>query len=440
MDAKGKVQDPSKKKLVMKIMAVFLGGMLLLTFFSNSLNNFMLPKVTGETPSGGALIKQVKGTGIVEAKKYSSFYAPAGIEVLDVMVRTGDHVRKGQALIKLDVSSFKNQFEDEKARLEQKKLILEGLKDKNCLLPYDKAVNDALLDMDSARKAYDRDCGKLKETEELYSAGAESKSDVDAAQAEADNAKLEYEKAKMNYDSAKAGRLKASGDNEKSIESTQYDIEISMRAIADLKGKAELGTVTAQSDGVMAVLNASEGELTDSSKPLYRIAQLSKGFRFVFTADVKSAESLKPGDIGDVTINASEAGTVQGTVMEVADNQESKGEKKDVSMDIPSDGLTGGETGTADIKRNTDAYELLVPNSAIGQDSGGNFVYILKYRKGPLGNEYYIRKVNITAADNDDSKTAVTSGLTGAEMIVTGSDKQLSDGMRVMPDNEEVEN
>jgi Multidrug resistance efflux pump len=440
MEIKEKTEVSSKKKQITKITAVFFGGMLLLTFFSNTLNNFMLPKVTSETPSGGALIKQVKGNGIVEAKKYDNFYAAAGIVVLEIMVKTGDHVKEGQSLIKLDVSSIKNELEDEKARLRQKRLVIDGLNDENSLLSYTKTVSDAQLDLDNAVRSYEKAVSKLKDEEELYQAGAEPKSDVEAAQTEVDNAKLTYERAKVNHDSAVASKLKAAGDNKKSIEAAQYDIEIAQRKIKELEEKTRLQTVTAKSDGIVVTLNAVEGELTDSSKPLYRIAELSKGFRFVFTTDAKSAGNLKPGDTGDITINALGSEPVQGTVAEVVDNQESKGEKKDIYMDIPSDGLTGGETGSADIRKNTDAFEILVSNNAIGQDSGGNFVYVLKYRKGPLGNEYYIRKVKITTSDDDDYKTAVISGLTGSDVVVTDSDKQLSDGIRVLSENEEVEN
>lgn len=440
MDIRETVPGSAKKKRVIKIAAIFTAVMLFLTFFSKTLNNFLLPKVTCETPSGGALIKQVKAEGKVEAKKYDVFYAPEGIEILDVAVKTGDPVSKGQILMKLDVSQFESQLEDEKAKLEQKKLILEGLADKNCMQSYDVAVNDALLDMDNAGKAYESAHASVEDMEELYLAGAETKSEYNDAKAETDKAKLAYEKAKLDYESAKANRLKAIGDNERSVETARYDIMIGERTIDSLEKKVEMGTLTAQSDGVIGELNALEGELTDSSKPLYRIALLSNGFRFVFTTDVKSAENLKPGDTGDILINAAGTEAIQGTVTGVTDNRQSNGEKKDVFMDIPSGGFAEGEKGSVSISKNTDAYELLVPNTAIGQDSGGYFVYVLKYRKGPLGNEYYVRMLKLSVLDNDDGKTAVAGGLTGSDEVVSSSDKQLSEGMQVMPAIEEAEN
>ena len=440
MNIRETVPSSVKKKRIIKIAAIFTAGMLFLTFFSKTLNNFLLPKVTCETPSGGALIKQVMAEGKVEAKKYDVFYAPEGIEILDVTVKAGESVSKGQILMKLDVSQFESQLEDEKAKLEQKKLILKGLTDKNCLQSYDVAVNDVLLDMGDAGKAYESASASLEDTEELYLAGAETKRNYNTANAETDKAKLAYEKAKLDYEAAKENKLKAIGDNKRSVEAAKYDIMIGERTIDSLKKKVEMGTLTAQSDGVIGELNALEGQLTDPSKPLYRIALVSKGFRFVFATDAKSAENLNPGDTGDILINAAGTGAIQGTVTGVTDNQQSNGEKKDVFMDIPSAGLTGGEKGSVSIRKNTDAYELLVPNAAIGQDSGGYFIYVLKYREGPLGNEYYIRKLKLNVLDNDDQKTAVSGGPAGSDEVVSGSDKQLSDGMQVMPAIEEAEN
>lgn len=430
----------SNKKMIMKIAAFFIGGMLLLTFFPKTLNNIMLPEITAETPISGVLIKRIEGDGVVEAKKYATFYAPAGIEVLDVMVKEGAFVRKGQALMKLDVSRLENELEDEKAGLRQKRLALEALMDRNYLLTYDLAVSCAQLDLDNAAKALEKAAAKLKETTDLYLNTLKTKEDIEAARLDEDNAKLTYERAKMGLSSAKAARSKAIDDNKSNIDATQYDIEAAMKKIEELKSNVGLGTVTAQSDGIVGVLNAVQGELTDSAKPLYKLVELSQGFRFVFTTDAKNAGILKPGDTGDVMISALGSIPVQGTVVEVADNQQRKGEKKDVYMDIPSEGLTGGETGYAEISRNTDSYEILVSNSAIGQDNAGDFVYILKSRKSPLGNEYYVRKADVTIADNDDARSAVISGISGSDMIVNGSDRQISDGMRVRLDDKEVEN
>ena len=96
--------------------------------------------------------------------------------------------------------------------------------------------------------------------------------------------------------------------------------------------------------------------------------------------------------------------------------------------------MIGGESGTADIKKNTGSYNTLVSNSAIGQDNDGYFVYVLKERKGPLGNEFYVQKVTVSIGDSDNLKNrSIKRNKPQWTGFVSDSDKALSDGTRVMP-------
>jgi hypothetical protein len=169
-----------------------------------------------------------------------------------------------------------------------------------------------------------------------------------------------------------------------------------------------------------------------ASQPLYRIADTGKGFHFVATVNTSAAEYLEPGDEAKISINSLNDKTIQGKVSQITDNRQQIGVKKDVSIDIPSEGLVGREIGTADIKKSIGSYNVLVPNSVVGQDNYGFFVYVLKEREGPLGNEFYIERVSVSIGDSDNTKTAVLSGIYDSDKVISESDKQLSDGSPVM--------
>jgi multidrug efflux pump subunit AcrA (membrane-fusion protein) len=141
-----------------------------------------------------------------------------------------------------------------------------------------------------------------------------------------------------------------------------------------------MSTVTAPCDGVVTELYYSAGMTANASQPLYRIADTGGGFQFVVTVNISAAEYLEPGDEAKISINALNDEVIQGKVNKVKDNQQQIGVKKDVIIDIPPDGLIGGEVGTADIKKNIGSYKTLVSNSAVGQDNKGYFVYVLKER------------------------------------------------------------
>lgn len=414
-------ENIGRRKITGRAIVTFLAIMLLLTFFSKTINNFTLPKVTYETPGSGALIKEAAGTGNVEAKIIHDLYVRTNMKVTGVMVDVGDTVKKGQVLLTLDTTDIENQLKDEQAKYAQKKLDIEKLIEASSpdnLLSLEKAVQIARQSVDKAQRNYDSSVA-------LYEAGAISSNEMADAKPNLDNAKMDYEIAKNNRD-------KIVNDYKRDIESTKLDIDMAARKIAELTEEMDMGEVTSPCDGVVTELYYTEGMTANTSQPLYRIADTSGGFQFVAIVNISAAEYLGPGDAAEISINALNGRTIQGKVNQVKDNQQQIGVKKDVIIDIPPDGLIGGEIGTADIKKNIGSYNALVSNSAVGQDNDGYFVYVLKEKDGPLGNEFYVEKVSISIGDSDNTKTAVLSGITAADKVVSNSDKPLSDGSPVM--------
>jgi len=421
MNPLGEDANIGKRKIMGRTTVMFLAGMLLLTFFSKTINNFTLPKVTYETPASGALIKEVTGTGNVEAKKVHDLYVRTGMKVTGVMVKGGDSVKQGQTLLTLDTTDIENQLKDEQDKYAQKELLLEKLMEASSpgnLLSLDKAVQTAWQNLDKAQKNYDS--SKI-----LYEAGGVSANELADAKANLDNARMDYEIAKNNRD-------KTISDQKRDIESTKLDIEMAERKIAELTKEMDMGTVTAPCDGVVNELYYSEGMTANISQSLYKISDTRGGFQFTATVNISAAEYLEPGDAVEISVNSLNDRVIQGKVNQIKDNQQQIGVKKDVVIDIPPDGLSGGEIGTAYIKKSIGSYNVLVSNSAVGQDNDGYFVYVLKERKGPLGKEFYVEKVSVSIGDSDNTKTAVMSGISAMDKVVSNSDKPLSDGSPVM--------
>ena len=120
-------ENIKRRKITGKAMGIFIAGMLVLTFFSKTINNFSLPKIRYETPVSGALIKEVTGTGNVEAKITRDLYVSSSMKVTDIKVDVGEAVKKGQTLLTLDTSNIENQLKNELDQYGKKKLQLEAL-------------------------------------------------------------------------------------------------------------------------------------------------------------------------------------------------------------------------------------------------------------------------------------------------------------------------
>lgn len=121
--------DAQRKKVIGRLSLLFLMAMIGLTFFSNTINNFTLPRVQTVRPTNGALIKEIFGEGTVEVKSTREEYADANLRVKEVMVEQGDRVSKGQPIISLDVDSLKSDYQDEQARYRQLQLALAGARE-----------------------------------------------------------------------------------------------------------------------------------------------------------------------------------------------------------------------------------------------------------------------------------------------------------------------
>ena len=91
--------DASRKKITRRALIIFVVMLVLLTFFSNTINNLTLPRVTVEWPMPGDIVKDISGAGIVEAKETLETYADSSAMVEEVNVKAGDHVKQGQIII-----------------------------------------------------------------------------------------------------------------------------------------------------------------------------------------------------------------------------------------------------------------------------------------------------------------------------------------------------
>lgn len=93
-----------KKRNFAKAFGIFLGIVLVLTFFSKSIYNYRLPVVSIATPKQGKLSFTVEDTAEISYSHVDSVYADVDGRVKDVLVQAGDEVQKGQCLMQFEVA------------------------------------------------------------------------------------------------------------------------------------------------------------------------------------------------------------------------------------------------------------------------------------------------------------------------------------------------
>ncbi|MEF3306220.1 efflux RND transporter periplasmic adaptor subunit [Paenibacillus sp. GYB003] len=371
-----------RKRTVRSVIVAFALLMITLTLFSNTLLTYSLPQVTVEKPAPGFLSHDVSGTGTIEAAEIADLNVDTRWTVDRVLVKVGDKVTAGQTLVTFKTDDARATLLDEEARYEQKKLSVQKLQD------------NLIEAMKAGNSAQERSLGR-----DLDSAG--------------------------------------------------LDLQIQERKLNQLReqlahGAALVSTVT----GTVVELNATTGLAPSGSRAIARVTDESKGFQFKTTVDTSKAKYVAPGDEVDIVVPSLNNARLKGKLNAVNDplsgtSGQTSGSgaasatdsRKELVVDLADNRLKGGEAGELFVSKKMPQSRQLVSNAAVREDDSGKYVLVLKEKKGPLGNEFYAQRANVTIADSDDGKTSIESGITPIDQIIVSSSKSVGDGDRVMMAN-----
>lgn len=222
-----------RKDIIKNIAIIFLVIMLLLTFFSNTIMNYSLAEVETAYAESGTLTTKIRGEGYVEAREPVDVSCKKEREILKILVKEGDKVKKGQVLFVLAGEASADALNQAKTDLmalnhEYAKALLEmpvpGYASNSLEIKYAKKdLNKALKDIEDAKK-------------------------------ENIQKKEVYAKLKEKAENAKEAMLdKADEVAEKTDEISQIDIELESLE----NEKAELSGENDGNDGNLKELNAA---------------------------------------------------------------------------------------------------------------------------------------------------------------------------------------
>ena len=93
--------EVKKRGWVKNAAIAFLAGMLVLTFFSNTIMNRSLPEVAAQYTTSGTITARIRGSGTVTANESFEVMINQTRMVSEVPVRKGDEVKIGEVLIRL---------------------------------------------------------------------------------------------------------------------------------------------------------------------------------------------------------------------------------------------------------------------------------------------------------------------------------------------------
>ncbi|MCH5343606.1 MAG: HlyD family efflux transporter periplasmic adaptor subunit [Acetatifactor sp.] len=139
MDEKG----TKRREWVKNAAIIFLTVLLVLTFFSRTIQNYSLPEVAAQYTQSGTITAKIRGTGVVESGDPYEVNIQQTRKVASVAVRVGDKVQQGDVLVYLE-DAESTELEAALEELEAAKEKLRDARDKynEALLTGDYSAED----------------------------------------------------------------------------------------------------------------------------------------------------------------------------------------------------------------------------------------------------------------------------------------------------------
>jgi hypothetical protein len=415
------------KKTAGAVIFIFL---ILLLFFSKTIYNYNLPEVSGVKPKRGSISKLEISSGLAGWAETETVYAVAGGAAGRVYVKEGDYVEKDQVLFEMDfdlpaverkVMETNNNIYKIEADIRSQQSRLNNIRE-------------------ALRAAYSNDLANLEST--LSGQAGLIALEFYRAQTAVQQAQLSYElglqsrndllNAENNLKSLFYKYETEAEDLEHSNMTKRIDLQIlrlSLESVQEMLSDYRNNTVIkAPADGIIIELNVERGKFFPENALLVSIGV---GEEFIVECSISLDNNfVNPGDTCELS-NTSHV--LKGSVRRVRPSAQGK----TVTITVLSNEVSDGETFEVTFEKVSAASFTIVPNSAINQDSDGYFLYQIKRRKGIMGDEYYVDRLDIFIGDSDHQNTTVIRGITFFDPVVSMSNKTLSSGLTVSLKNKE---
>ncbi len=412
------------KKILLIVSAVIVAIVLVAVFVVKQQSGYT--KVLTAKIHRQDLATVVSGTGQIKPKTYVNVGATSFGRITHLLVKEGDHVKRGQVIATVENVQPEANVQSQKATISAAKT------DISSYIAAEKTaeanVEHAKADLEQKQLDWDR-------AQSLLKAGIMAKQDFDAKKAAYDTDVASVSQAEAQLNQAKAQTASARGHLDQQVAQLRFNEDALSKTVS-----------IAPFDGIVTNLPVREGETVvvgiqnAEGSTLMTIADMS-----VVTAEVKVDETdivnIKNGQPAEVSVDAIPGKSFKGHVTLVGDQallrstgvatsqsttgtEEAKDFKVVVTLDTPTDELRPGLSTTAKITTASKPSVLSLPIQALtmytppAPTSSGNVEAASSSsstKAPPVQGVYIVEK---DAHGKQRAKfVAVTTGITGATDI-----------------------
>lgn len=241
-------------KYVIRLCVTFFLMMVLVAIFTK-----MHVPATSKTSSQQKTLKNfIVSAGVVETSSGNiSIGTPITEIVEQVFVKTGDYVKEGEPLFKLNTTFLESDLEEKKAEL----LIIQAKKEKQLAHPRQEIIAKQTAHLKQAETAFLNKWTQYELVNKVDNPKAISRDEFNRKKYEAIAAKYSMEEAQGELDLVLAGTW--SHD----IYITRREIKQAQAKVNSILTKIDRSTIRAPLDGYVLKLNVKKGEIVKADEP-----------------------------------------------------------------------------------------------------------------------------------------------------------------------------
>ncbi|MCR5507981.1 MAG: efflux RND transporter periplasmic adaptor subunit [Lachnospiraceae bacterium] len=443
---------------------------------SVSMNVNAAMAVNSYTADRGPMSSSIELNGNVGTNEKKTYYTPAEVRIATVHIKQGDHVNKGDLLISYDEDYLEYMINLTGYNMQSARDGYDGSMqagDRNAglyseaagrLAGLDGQIHDTetrileLKDAINARRAElasegarlqielincdDPDRALITDEDDILYGNRDSvlkqiQNNTYAQQYDPDILRMEEEVERLNMQLAgyKERRAEMSSQKISSYSGTLTDadrerIEV-LKSANDLEAgekiehlKMARGGIVADHDGVVTMINATEGETVNEGTPVLTLESTEE---IVVRCSVNKydIDSIDKGQTASVKIRGND---YSGTVTRIEGMTGTNAEQAsnigiEITLDEPDDEIIIGLEVKAYINTADVEDVLRIPADALGTDENGDYVYVARDKKAV--------RVNVVTGIKNADTVQIISGIVDGDVVIWNDTTELSDGMDI---------
>jgi HlyD family secretion protein len=377
-----------------------------------------LKRTSVERVRQGEFVRDVSGSGVIEAERERTLSFGSVGTVAEVLVLEGDAVESGQPLARLDAASLERDLASSRASLQSAQAELKRIEAQQNVdrLDTDSSLATAQDAVANAEASLAEAKRTLDTTQRLVNAGAASQNELTTAQNTFNTASRTLEQARLTLQSAQTKQGNFGELTEAQRASAAAQIAQLETTIANTQEQIDEATLTAPFTGTVTTIGFKAGDQIAQASSTGTITLVdTKGLYVSANFDENRALELKPGQAAIITPDADTRQTLDATlrrVSSVASRTGTSGAAQiaavfDLADSAVQSGIARpGYTITAKVTVNALENVLLVPLEAVTEQDGESFVYKVVETQAGQGT---VEKVTVTVLDRNATLAATQS-------------------------------